>query len=295
MATRKPQSATAPLVVIVGPTASGKTGLAIDLAKRFGGEIICADSRTVYKGMDIGTAKPTAVERTTIPHWGLDLVEPGEKFTAYDFKMYADAKIHEIRQRGRVPFLVGGTGLYVDAVVLGYEFADSFDGVLRNSLENKTLQELYIYCERNNILLPENNKNKRHVINAILRKSVSVKSKSEPDENTIVVGLSTEREPLLTRMRVRAEQLFNDGVVSEAITLGKKYGWDAEVLKSNVYRVIKDSLHAPLSQEEMINRTVTLDWQLAKRQLTWLKRDAFINWLNIDEAREYLAKRLAKK
>lgn len=295
MATRKSKPATAPLVVIVGPTASGKTGLAIDLAKRFNGEIICADSRTVYKGMDIGTAKPTVAERTTVSHWGLDLVEPGEKFTAYDFKVYADTKIEEIRMRGRVPFLVGGTGLYIDAVVLGYEFADSFDGILRSSLENKTLEELYNYCEKNNILLPENNKNKRHIINAILRKNVSVKSGSEPNENTIVVGITTEKEVLLARMRKRAEQLFNDGVVSEAITLGKKYGWEAEVLKSNAYRVVRESLYAPTSQEEMIDRTVILDWQLAKRQLTWLKRDTFIHWFSIDEAREYLAKRLAMK
>lgn len=294
MAARELKSATAPLVVIVGPTASGKTALAIELAKKYNGEIICADSRTVYKGMDIGTAKPTATERATIPHWGLDLVEPGEKFTAYDFKVYADAKIEEIRQRGHAPFLVGGTGLYIDAVVLGYEFADSFDGALRSVLENKTLEELHRYCKSNNILLPENSKNKRHVVNAILRKNISVKSRSEPDQNTIVVGLSTDKEVILARMKMRAEQLFNDGVVNEAITLGKKYGWEAEVLKSNVYRVIKDSLYVPIPREEMINRTVILDWQLAKRQLTWLRRDTFIKWLNIDGAREYISERLAK-
>ena len=294
MATRKPESATAPVVVIVGPTASGKTGLAIDLAKKYNGEIICADSRTVYKGMDIGTAKPTLAERAGIPHWGLDLREPGERFTAYDFKVYADAKIEEIRQRGHVPFLVGGTGLYIDAVILDYEFTDSFEGALRTSLENKSLEELWKYCNNNNLKLPENSKNKRHVINAILRKSISVKGKSEPRQDMIVVGISTEKNVLLARMRMRAEQLFNDGVVSEATTLGKKYGWETEVLKSNVYRVIRDSLYAPTSQDEMIDRTVALDWQLAKRQLTWLKRDAFIKWLNGDEAREYLSKQLAK-
>lgn len=294
MAARKSESATAPLVVIAGPTASGKTGLAIELAKKYNGEIICADSRTVYRGMDIGTAKPTVTERANIPHWGLDLVEPGEKFTAYDFKAYADAKIEEIRRRGNTPFLVGGTGLYIDAVVLGYEFADSFDGALRSALENKTLEELHLYCKSNNILLPENSKNKRHVVNAILRKNISVKGRSEPDQNTIVVGLSTDKEVILARMKVRAEQLFNDGVVNEAITLGKKYGWEAEVLKSNVYRVIKDSLYVPIPPAEMINRTVTLDWQLAKRQLTWLRRDTFIKWLNVDGAREYISERLAK-
>lgn len=293
MATREHQS-TAPLVVIVGPTASGKTNLAIELAEKFNGEIICADSRTVYKGMDIGTAKPTVAERKKVPHWGLDLVEPGERFTAYDFKKYADEKIQEIRRRGHVPFLVGGTGLYIDAVVLGYEFASSFDGVLRNSLENKTLAELHIYCLENNILLPENNKNKRYVINTILRKGISVKSGSTPAKNTIVVGITTNKDALIVRMRTRAEQLFDNGVVDETIKLGQKYGWNAEILKSNVYRVVKESREATTPLQEMIDRTVMLDWQLAKRQLTWLRRDSFIKWMEVDEAYDCLSKLLAK-
>ena len=96
-----------PLVVIVGPTASGKSALAIDLAEQFGGEIICADSRTVYKGMDIGTAKPSAEDQARVPHYGLDLIEPGERFSAVDFKNYATEKIADIRERGKIPFLVG--------------------------------------------------------------------------------------------------------------------------------------------------------------------------------------------
>jgi tRNA dimethylallyltransferase len=295
MVSSRPRTANAPVVVITGPTASGKTGLAIALAKKYNGEIICADSRTVYKEMDIGTAKPTIKEQKTVPHWGLDLVEPGERFTAYDFKMYADKKIGEIRARGHIPFLVGGTGLYIDAVVLDYEFAGSFEGIFRNSLENKTLEELYLYCSNNNIELPENDKNKRHVINTILRKGISIKSSHELRDDVIVVGITTEKETLLARMKVRTEQLLNDGVVDEAITLGKKYGWDAEVLKSNVYRAIRESLTQKLSDEEIVARTVTLDWQLAKRQMTWFRRNTFINWLNLNDARIYLEERLAKK
>ncbi|MCL2869523.1 tRNA (adenosine(37)-N6)-dimethylallyltransferase MiaA [Candidatus Saccharibacteria bacterium] len=109
--------------VIVGPTASGKTGLAIKLAKQYGGEVISADSRAIYKYADIGTAKPTPKEQDSVPHWGLDIVGPGERFTVYDFQQYALAKIKDIRKRGRIPFLVGGSGLYVDAVIYGYNFA----------------------------------------------------------------------------------------------------------------------------------------------------------------------------
>jgi len=111
-------------LVVVGPTGSGKTGVAVDLALRFGGEIISADSRAIYKGMDIGTAKPTAIEMRGVRHYGIDLVRPGERFTVADFKQYCEASIGEIRARGKWPMIVGGTGLYVDAVVFDYQFTD---------------------------------------------------------------------------------------------------------------------------------------------------------------------------
>jgi tRNA dimethylallyltransferase len=129
-----------PLVVIVGPTASGKSATAMRIAKEYGGEIICADSRTIYKGMDIGTAKPTAEDRRQVPHWGLDLVEPGQQFTAADFKEYANQKIYEIRQRGNLPILVGGTGLYVDGVIFNYRFGKT-NPELRKKLEQLSLDE----------------------------------------------------------------------------------------------------------------------------------------------------------
>lgn len=112
-----------PLIVIVGPTASGKTTLAIELARRLDGEIICADSRTVYKGMDIGTAKPTEEEQLFVPHHLLDVVDPGERFTVADFKRLANEAIIDIIGRGKVPIMVGGSGLYIDAVLFDYKFA----------------------------------------------------------------------------------------------------------------------------------------------------------------------------
>ena len=159
-----------PLIVIVGPTASGKTGLAVRLAKEFGGEIISADSRAVYKGLDIGTAKPSLEEQQAVPHWGIDLVEPNERYTVADFKSYAEQKIEYIRTRDKVPFLVGGTGLYIDAVLYNFEFSTGAnDNKQRQQLEQKSIEDLYKYCDQHNIELPENYKNKRYVINAILR------------------------------------------------------------------------------------------------------------------------------
>jgi len=109
-------------VVIVGPTASGKTSAGVELAKLIGGEVISADSRAIYRGMDIGTAKPSMEEREGIPHWGIDLVDPDERFSAADFKEYVESRIAEIQDRGKWPIVVGGTGLYVDAVVFNYQF-----------------------------------------------------------------------------------------------------------------------------------------------------------------------------
>ena len=149
------------IIVIVGPTASGKTALAIDIAKRHNGEIICADSRTVYKGLDIGTAKPTPADQARVPHHGLDLVEPDESFSAADFKSYANQKIAEIRQRGRLPVLVGGTGLYVDSVVYDYQFGPPVDKKRRQELSTMTIEELHEYCHKHNVPLPENIYNKR--------------------------------------------------------------------------------------------------------------------------------------
>ena len=134
-----------PLIVIVGPTASGKTALAVELAEQMVGEIICADSRTVYKGMDIGTAKPTAMERLRVPHWGLDLVDPSEKFTVSDFKKYANEKIAGIRSRKKIPFLVGGSGLYVNSVIFDYQFGLKSDESKRKSFEQLSLEQLHEY------------------------------------------------------------------------------------------------------------------------------------------------------
>ncbi|QHN42449.1 tRNA (adenosine(37)-N6)-dimethylallyltransferase MiaA [Candidatus Mycosynbacter amalyticus] len=283
-----------PLVVITGPTASGKTSLVIALAGRFGGEIICADSRTVYRDMDIGTAKPTAAERTRVPHWGLDLVVPGDRFTAADFKHYAESKIEEIRARGHVPFLVGGTGLYIDGVVFDYRFGADVDEGLRQLLDSMSVDELQNYCNKNNIELPENSQNRRYLVRSIERRGSNHKRNTEPLPNSIIVGITTNRELLRTRIEHRSEQLFDDGVVEEAIMLGKKYGWNNEAMTGNVYPLVRQYLEGGLSMHEVQQKFVTLDWRLAKRQLTWLRRNKYIQWKTLEEAEHYLSDILAR-
>lgn len=283
---------TPPLVVIAGPTASGKTSLAIAIAKQFNGEIICADSRTIYKGMDIGTAKPTPEEQRAVAHWGLDLVEPGDEFNVAMFKQYALEKIADIRARNKVPILVGGTGLYVDALIFDYELGAAADSSLRHSLEVMTLEQLHDYCHKNNIRLPENEFNKRYVVREIERQGLHPQSRATPIEHSIIVGITTNKDILRTRIEHRAEQLFTNGMVEEAKILGKKYGWDNEAMTGNIYPLVKQYLDGGLSKKELQDRFVTSDWRLAKRQTTWLKRNSYILWLTLDDAEHYLSQKL---
>jgi len=277
----------APLVVVVGPTASGKSALAMELARSFNGEIICADSRTVYKNMDIGTAKPSAEDQAAVPHWGLDLVEPGETFTAADFKKYALLKTQQVRERGHVPFMVGGTGLYVDGVIFDYEFGQPRPE-LRKQLESLSLEELKTYCANNNVSLPENENNRRYVIRAIEQESINSKRLRSPIDNIVLVGITTERTELRRRIAARAEQLFENGMVEEAIKLGNKYGWDSEAMTGNIYKLVKRYLDGELTLDELKEKNATADWRLAKRQITYMKRNPYIKWLTLDDAGEYI-------
>lgn len=282
-----------PLIVIVGPTASGKTDLAIRLAKKYNGEIICADSRTIYKGMDIGTAKPTKNEQRNVRHWGIDLVYPDEKFSAADFKIYADNKITEIRSRGHIPFLVGGTGLYIDSVVFDYEFSNPVNDEIRKKLQHLTIEELYEYCDKNNISLPENKKNKRYVLRSIESNGIKSNKLLAPIKNSIIVGIATDKDVLLSKIKNRIEKMLDCGVIKETENLLKKYNEECEAMKSNIYSVIKLYLDKKIMFDAVKEKATVADWHLVKKQKTWFKRNNFIHWLSASDAEKYLSDILA--
>ena len=281
-----------PLVVIVGPTASGKSELALKVAKKFGGEIICADSRTIYKGMDIGTAKPSKDDQKKIKHYLLDVVEPGEVFTAYNFQERAKAVIADIRSRNKLPILVGGTGLYIDSVIFDYQFPKK-QRIKKElaALDNKALQE---YCEKNNIPLPRNKHNKRHLVSAIEQINNKPTRNTAPVTNTIIVGIAVSKDSLEKKITQRAEYIFSHGIVEEAKKLGKKYGWESEAMTANIYPIIYQLEKNELSLKDAIDKSIVHDRRLAKRQLTWLKRNPFIVWRTRSEAEHYLFNVLAK-
>jgi len=282
-----------PLIVIVGPTASGKTSLAINLAEIYGGEIICADSRTVYKDMDIGTAKPSYEDCQRVPHWGIDLIYPYEYFSAAEFKQYSLKKIEDIRSRNKIPFLVGGTGLYIDAIVFDYKFGNKSDVKKRTLLEKLTIEELWEYCSKNNIELPDNYNNKRYVIRCIEQGGINNSRKVEINNNIIVVGISTDRDNLRKRIKDRIEQFFDNNVVEEARILGKIYGWDNRAMSGNIYPILHKYIDNEINIEEAKVEIFYRDWHLAKRQMTWFRRNKNIEWLELNQVPSYIYSRMA--
>lgn len=278
-----------PLVVLVGETASGKTALAVKLAKQFNGEIICADSRTVYTGMDIGTAKPTVQERDGVPHHLLDVATPDQVFTAADFKHLALQAIHDISGRGCVPFLVGGTGLYVDAVIYDFDFSDLPDPAERARLQKMTIQELRQEIAQKGYALPRNSQNPRHLMRVIETGGTVMQSENrELRPNTLLIGLSIDREELRVKLAKRVEKMIADGLIQETEELLRQYGPNAQALQSTGYKAILRYLSGELSLAEAKADFVRNDWQLAKRQRTWFKRNKSIHWLHKQEEIEDL-------
>lgn len=282
-----------PLIVITGPTASGKTALALRLARQYGGEIICADSRTVYRQLAIGTAKPTPAEQNLVPHWGLDLVEPDQTFSAAQFQAYARQVIADIRARGRIPFVVGGTGLYIDGLIFAYQFGPMADPARRAALQALSIEQLQQRCAKDNIQLPHNQRNRRHLVRAIEQGGVTRQRRQRPLPGTVVVGLTTDGRQLRTMIRCRIEHMVTNRVAEEASRVAAQYGWQAPALTGNIYAYVRPHLAGRLSYDQLIAQASRADYRLAKRQLTWLRRNPYIVWGTVAAAEHYLHRRLA--
>lgn len=270
-------SKASPLIVVVGPTASGKSALAMRIAQKHDGEIIASDSRTIYRGMDIGTAKPAPEDQRLVPHHLIDVRNPDESFSAAEFKVLAMRAIDDIAARGKLPVMVGGTGLYVDAVIFDYQFGATADEAEHARLNAMTVEELQQICREKNINMPINSQNKRHLVRAIeLGGLVSHKKLLRHD--TFVVGISTEREVLRERVRVRAKEMVAEGVIDEVEEVGRRYDWRGEALKGNIYRIFRGVVEGGKSMDDAIEEFVRSDMALAKRQMTWFKRNPSIHW-----------------
>jgi tRNA dimethylallyltransferase len=280
-----------PLLGVVGPTASGKTELALALATRLRAEILVADSRQVYRGMDVGTASPDADARAAVPHHLLDLVEPDQPFTVADWVRRARSAIAEIAARGARPMLVGGTGLYVAALVDGHDYeAQPWEPALREHLAADLAADgLPALVERLRREAPDvasriDLRNPRRVLRALERASGG-----EPGDPTAtpyggpvaLVAIDRPREVLYRRIDERARRLFvSDGLLDEVRgLLDAGHGPDLRPMSGHGYLEAIGHLAGELSLEEAIERTARRTRQYAKRQLTWFRRDPRVRWI----------------
>lgn len=294
------------LIVILGPTASGKTDLAVFLAKKFsalggnGGEVVSADSRQIYKKMDIGTAKVTKKEMAGIPHHLLDIVRPNQTLTLSQYKRRAVKIIKNIQKRGKLPFLTGGTGLYIKAVVENIQIPKvAPNPALREKLEKKTNEELLKDLAK---LDPQaagtiDWKNKRRLIRALEVCIISgkpfsaLKTKGRPMFEVLQLGIAVPRKTLYRRINQRVERQIKNGLIEEVKKLSQKYGWNLPSMSGIGYKEFKPYLEKKIVLREAKKSLKQNTRQYARRQMTWFRKDKSIQW--IKNAKE--ANRLIKK
>jgi len=284
-----------PIIFIVGETASGKTSTSIKLAQTIGGEIICADSRTIYKYMDVGTAKPTISEQNETKHHLLDIIEPDQQFSVSEFKDRAQKCIQDIIAKNKVPIVVGGTGLYINSLLYNYQFVSVNDTNVRYKIENMNDDEITTYIKNNNIDSTKVDvKNRRHFARYVER-GMTTPSNTKPIEGSLVLGLKLSREVLNDRITKRVDQMFNDGFLEEVESVASKYGWDNSAMSGIGYSVAKSYFEGKSSIEEVKEAFIRRDMSLAKRQRTWFKRNPYIQWFDEpDKLNIYVENQLVK-
>jgi len=284
-----------PLIVIAGATATGKTGLAITLAQRLrGAEIVSADSRQVYRGMDIATAKPTAEERAAAPHHALDLVDPDEPFTAADYRGAAIAALGEIADRDGIALLVGGTGLYLRTIARGLPLGTGdTDPTLRAKLETRLkadgLEPLVAELRERDAdgATSIDLRNPRRVVRALERATLT--GGARPPEPTgypaavIWLGLKLPDEEHRRRIATRIDAHFDSGLLDEASALREHYGEDLPAFSAMGYREAFDVLAGRSDVETAKSTDVKRTWAYAKRQRTWFRSEPGVAWIEAGE------------
>ncbi len=275
------------IIVIVGPTASGKTLLSIQLAQKYNGEIVSADSRQVYRGLDIGTGKVTQEEMLCIPHHLIDVVSPHDTYTVADFVRDGRNTISDILSRGKLPIIVGGTFLYVDTL-LGKVSTPEVppDETLRASLEKLNTEELFLILSKKDPTRAGtiDKSNKRRLIRALeIVDTLGSVPTTTPEKlyEALTLGISISKEDLLENISQRLSKRLSQGMVEEVQNLYKS-GLSFDRLKELgiEYHYIAEFLQEKITYEEMREQIVTKSMQYSKRQMTWLKRDKEISWIS---------------
>lgn len=281
------------IICVVGATASGKTALGVEFAKRLGGEIISADSMQVYKGMSIANAAATKEEQQGVPHHLLEFLEPEESFSVYDFVSLAKEKAFEISSRGKIPIIVGGTGLFIDSLVNNISFSDvSADEELRKRLEEKSSEELYEELLRADKPSAEgiHKNNRKRVIRALelyyggMSKTLQNENsrKEESPFEALYIGIDYEsREALYGRINMRVDKMLEAGLLDEAKEALKTAGKTSR--QAIGHKELKPYIEGGCSIEEAVESLKRETRRYAKRQLTWFRRNKRIIWLSADK------------
>ncbi|WP_251549217.1 tRNA (adenosine(37)-N6)-dimethylallyltransferase MiaA [Neobacillus muris] len=310
------------LIVIIGPTAVGKTKLSIELAKRFNGEIISGDSMQIYRGMDIGTAKIKPDEMEGIPHHLIDIKEPNESFSAAEFQQLVRAKITEIAEKGKLPIIVGGTGLYIQSVIYDYQFPDvTGDQEFRSRLEEKAKeignealhQQLKEIDPESAAKIHPNNV--RRVIRALEIHYLSGGKDTQIENaqagqlellyNAAMIGLTMDREKLYERINARVELMLSEGLLEEVINLYEQGLRGCQSIQAIGYKEIYEYLDGHVSFDEAVSNLKQNSRRYAKRQLTWFRNKMKVKWFDttnvnhfskkIDEISHYVEGKLQVK
>lgn len=285
------------VIVIVGPTASGKTSLSIELAKKINGEIVSCDSMQIYKDMDIGSAKPTKEEMQGIKHYVLDEVEPTKRFSVAEYKVKAEDAIEEILKKKKVPIVVGGTGLYANSLIYGIEYDDiKLDEEYRNKLMDEAsseegLKKLYEEAKKIDEKAIEkiSPNDKKRIIRILEIYHATGKNKTEQEKNSRknevkydykIFGINIERPILYERINKRVDIMVEQGLIEEVKALVKKYPEFPTAMQAIGYKEIVQYLNNELTKEEAIEKIKQETRRYAKRQITWFKRIENLKWID---------------
>ncbi len=284
------------VIVIAGPTASGKSNLAVKLAKKINGEIISADSMQIYKEMDIGTAKISKEEMQEIEHYMIDVVYPNKRYSVSTYKKEAENCIQKILDKGKVPIICGGTGLYIDSLIYGIDFQEEeIDEKYRNKLneiaETEGLEKLYNYALQ---IDPEAMKkisknDKKRIIRVLEIYHKTGKTKTEQNIESRkkgveydykVFAINMDRELLYNRINKRVDKMIADGLIEEVRHIVKEYKEFPTAMQGLGYKEVVEYIEGNITKEEMIEKIKMETRRYAKRQITWFKKNKETYWLN---------------
>lgn len=289
----------AKVIVICGPTASGKTALSIEVAKKINGEIISCDSMQIYKDMNIGTAKPTKEEMGEIKHYLIDYVLPTERYSVAEYKKDAKKAIKEVIEKGKTPIIVGGTGLYVDSLIYEIEYPEiKFDEEYRKKLEKEVeeegLEKLYEKAKKiDPIAIQKISKTDKKRIQRVLEiyhatgktktEQEIISRQKEPEYAYKVYGLLWDRQKLYDRINLRVDIMIEQGLIEEVKTILKKYSEFPTSMQGLGYKEVVQYLNKEITKEEMIEKIKQETRRYAKRQMTWFRKNKQTIWLNAED------------